>query len=68
MYRFQIMPSDHVMAPGLSHVHSLHAGDQSSFLNTTLSTSVPGTPDCKYTQNGPRLTPMGRFQVINVND
>ncbi|XP_053375366.1 sphingomyelin phosphodiesterase 4-like isoform X2 [Mercenaria mercenaria] len=64
---FSLKPTDMTMphSPGMGHGHTLHAGDQSSFLNTTLSTSVPRTPDCEFTRNGPQLTPMGRFQLMN---
>lgn len=49
----------------MSSLHPQHAGDQSSFFNTTLPTSLPGTPDCNYTSDGPKLTPMGRYQLMN---
>jgi len=39
------------------------SADQSSLLHTSMSKSIPGSPDCQFTTNGPQLTPAGRFQV-----
>ncbi|KAL4223981.1 sphingomyelin phosphodiesterase 4 [Mactra antiquata] len=52
-------------SPGFGMTYTHSAGDQSTVYNTSLSTSLSGTPDCKIRNQGPQLTPLGRYQLMN---
>ena len=59
----QVAPPDKV--PSRDNRPLEHVNDQ-SIMHQTFTELPPSTPDCIQTEYGPKLTPVGRYQVRHV--